>query len=178
MRGILILFILTGSLFFATGANSQVMGNGSATISWTPSSSSSVAGYDIYYGTSSGNYQWAVSIDNPNATNVTIRGLANGTTYYFAATSYDSAGTQSGYSPEISGVVGSTTPTAIMLTSLATAPGQYGFSVAGAANTQYIVQASTDLVHWLALQTNTGSFSFVDSNTAQFPQRFYRTVAN
>jgi hypothetical protein len=184
MRGILILFTFTGLLFIATGANSQVMGNGSATISWTPSTSGNVAGYDIYYGTNSaivngtnsGNYQWAVAALNPN-TSVTIRGLPTGVTYYFAATSFDSSGTQSGYSPEISGVVGSNGSTPILLTSISTSPGQIGFAVGGAANSSYIVQASTDLVHWIALQTNTGSFSFVDSNAAQFPQRFYRTVS-
>jgi hypothetical protein len=150
------------------------MGNGSATISWTPTSSSNISGYDIYYGTSSGNYSGAVAVANPNATTVTIRGLANGETYYFSATSFDSAGDQSGYSPEISGVVGSTGSTALMLTSMSTSSGQFGFTVNGAANSQYIVQASTDLVHWVALQTNNANSSFVDSNSSQFARRFYR----
>jgi len=180
MRTILILFAFTVSLLFATGANSQDTGTSSATISWSPTTSLNVAGYDIYYGTSSGNYDSAVSVLNPNATSVTIRGLTSGVKYYFAATSYDSSGDQSSYSPEISGVVGSTASAAAAITSLLTSPGQFGFTVSGAANSQSVVQASTDLVHWVALQTNTGTFNFIDSNTAQFPHRYYRTatVAN
>jgi hypothetical protein len=161
-----------GSLLFATGVKSQTLG--SATISWTPSSSSNVAGYDIYYGTSSGNYQSAVPVSN--VTNVMIRGLTVGVKYYFAATSYDSSGNQSGFSPEISGVVGSTLSAAATITSLLTSPGQFGFTITGVANSQYVVQASTDLVHWVALQTNVAPFNFVDSNTTQFSHRYYRTA--
>jgi hypothetical protein len=157
------------------GAKSQ--GMGTATISWTPSSGTNVVGYDIYYGTSSGNYTSAVSVLNPSATNVTIRGLTSGVTYYFSATSYDGSGNQSGYSPEISGVVGQTLSAAAAITSLLTSPGQFGFTVTGAANSQYVVQASTDLVHWVALQTNVAPFNFVDSNTTQFPHRYYRTAS-
>jgi hypothetical protein len=101
--------------------------------------------------------------------------LTPGVTYYFAATSFDSSGNQSGYSPEISGVIGSAGST-VILTSVLTSPGQIGFTVNGAASSQYVVQASTDLIHWVALLTNTATFNFVDSNTAQFPRRFYRTA--
>lgn len=178
MRVKLLLFTFAGLLLFATGAKAQ----GSATISWSPSPSSSVAGYDVYYGTSSamvngtntGNYSWAVPVLNPSATSVTIRGLTPGVTYYFSATSFDSSGNQSGYSPEIVGVVGSNG--AITLTSLVTSPGQIGFTVNGAANSQSVVQASTDLIHWVSLLTNTATFNFVDSNASQFPRRFYRTA--
>jgi hypothetical protein len=176
MRGKLILFTFVGLLLFATGAYSQGSATGNATIAWTPSTSPNVAGYDVYYGTSSGNYNSAVSVLNPSATSVTIRGLTNGTTYYFAATSFDYSNNQSGFSAEISGVIGSTVSAAATLTSLFTSSGQFGFTVNGAANSQYMVQASTDLVHWVTLQTNAASSSFVDSNAAQFPHRYYRTA--
>ena len=175
MRGILVLFSFVGSLLCATVANSQILG--SATISWNSSPSSNVAGYDIYYGTSSGNYTSAVPVSN--VTNVTVRGLLNGVTYYFAAVSYDSSGNISALSPEISGTVGSTSSSseAATLTSAVTSPaGQFGFTVSGVSSGQYVVQASTDLVNWVSLQTNIAPFNFVDPNARQFSRRFYRTA--
>ena len=38
-----------------------------------------------------------------------------------------------------------------------------------------VVEASTDLVNWIAIQTNTAPFTFVDPNTASYSKRFYRT---
>ncbi|HZF01296.1 MAG TPA: fibronectin type III domain-containing protein, partial [Methylomirabilota bacterium] len=104
MRVILSLLIVAGSLFFAAGT--QAVTSSSVTLAWDPSPSQNVAGYKIYYGTSSGSYITAVPV--ANLTNVTIRGLNGGTTYYFAATSYDSTGAESDFSPEISDNVGAT----------------------------------------------------------------------
>jgi hypothetical protein len=173
MRGILTLFTLAGSLLFALGAKAQ--GITSVTLAWNPSTSTNIAGYDIYYGTSSGNYISAVPVA-ANATNVTIRGLASGTTYYFAATSFDNSGNVSTYSPEVSAMAGATLPTAATMTSLINSQGQFGFTVSGNAGSQYIVQASTDLVNWVTLQTNLSPFNFVDSNASHFSRRFYRTA--
>ncbi|HTR42716.1 MAG TPA: fibronectin type III domain-containing protein [Pseudomonadales bacterium] len=173
MRGILILFSFVGLLMGATAANSQVMG--SASISWSASPSSNVAGYMVYYGTSSGNYSSGVPVSN--VTNVTINGLINGVKYYFAAAARDGSGNISSLSPEISGIVGSTSsPSAATLTSAIASPGQFAFTVSGASGNQYVVQASTDLVNWVSLQTNVVPFNFVDPNAGQFSRRFYRTV--
>jgi hypothetical protein len=68
-------------------------------LTWDPNSESDLAGYDIYYGTSSGNYQW--TIDVGNITSYTLTGLNRGTTYYFAATAYNTQGLQSGFSNEV-----------------------------------------------------------------------------
>ena len=180
MRGFLTLCTFAGALLFGVAANAQSYA--SVTLSWTPSPSSNVAGYDIYYGTSAGNYTSAVPVQ-PNATNVTIYGLASGQTYYFAATAYDSTGTQGAFSPQISLTAGSSSSApqgaAGMLSAISRlAAGQFGFKIAGTSNAQYIVQASTDLVHWTSIQTNSAPFTFVDSNASQFSHRFYRTVSN
>jgi fibronectin type 3 domain-containing protein len=58
-----------------------------------------LAGYKVYYGTSSGHYTQSVIVGN--ATNSTINNLASGHTYYFAVTAYDSAGLESGFSNEV-----------------------------------------------------------------------------
>jgi hypothetical protein len=54
--------------------------------------------------------------------------------------------------------------------------GQFALTVAGASGHQYVVEASTDLMHWVPVQTNTAPFTFVDTNASQFSQRFYRSV--
>ena len=79
------------------------------TLTWTPPTTNTngtpltdLAGYDVHYGTSSGNYTSTVSVGN--VTSYSFTGLPSGT-YYFAATAYDSAGNQSAYSNEISETV-------------------------------------------------------------------------
>jgi len=60
-----------------------------------------LAGYKIYYGTSSGSYTEMIEITNPQKTDYTLENLAPGT-YYFVATAYDTAGYESDYSNEVS----------------------------------------------------------------------------
>jgi hypothetical protein len=55
-----------------------------------------------------------------------------------------------------------------------------GFSITGQSNQVVIVQASTDLVNWSPLATNTLNghpFPFSDPTPASLPQRFYRAQA-
>ena len=72
----------------------------SVNLTWTPSASTSVTNYTVYYGVASG--QYTNSLPLGITTNVTISGLSNGVTYYFAATSVDDAGLESDYSMEVS----------------------------------------------------------------------------
>jgi hypothetical protein len=51
----------------------------------------------------------------------------------------------------------------------------FQFSVTGGVGYSYAVLASTNLSNWIALKTNTSPFTFIDSNTAAFPRRFFRT---
>ena len=175
MRRIRILLAIAGALLL--GVETKAV---SVTLGWNPSPSSGVAGYFIYYGTSSSNLtnSWAVPVQGSGTTNVTINGLTSGQTYYFAAASFDSNYNQSTLSSAISLTAGAVAQaTGGVLNALTGLPvGQFGFAFSGSSGAKYIVQASTDLIHWAALQTNSGSFNFVDSNAAQFPRRFYRTV--
>ena len=67
-------------------------------LGWQRSPDSNAVGYNIYYGTTSHIYTSKVSVGN--VTNATISGLIIGSTYYFAATTYDSANQESGFSNE------------------------------------------------------------------------------
>jgi hypothetical protein len=53
--------------------------------------------------------------------------------------------------------------------------GQFALTVNGTTGYTYVVQASTDMVNWTPVLTNTSPFTFVDTNASQFKQRFYRS---
>ena len=83
------------------GANAAT---GSADVSWTPpttntdgSTLTNLAGYRIYYGTSSSALTEVVDISNIGVTDYVIGGLGTGT-WYFAVKAYNSAGTESSLS--------------------------------------------------------------------------------
>ena len=82
-----------------------------AVVSWNASGDTKVAGYKIYYGSSSRAYTNVVDVGN--ATNVTISGLAEGSTNYFAATTYAAEASESPYSEEVVCVTQSSTPITI-----------------------------------------------------------------
>jgi hypothetical protein len=91
------IIFLTAFLYLSlplSGAHSQV------TLAWDVSTSSEVTGYNIYYGTSSGDY--LSSIDAGKVLTYSISGLQSGVTYYFAVTAYDTSGNESDYSNEVS----------------------------------------------------------------------------
>jgi hypothetical protein len=46
----------------------------------------------------------------------------------------------------------------------------------GVPGCNFAFQASTDLVSWINLQTNVSPFVFMDTNSVQYPNRFYRAV--
>ncbi len=49
-------------------------------------------------------------------------------------------------------------------------------SVTGLAGQTYVIEGSTDLVNWLPIYTNGGSFMFADTNATNYQQRFFRAV--
>ncbi len=69
------------------------------TLAWDPNAEPDIAGYKIYYGSVSRSYNWFVDVGNDTAH--TITGLPGGSTMYFAATAYNTAGTESMYSSEV-----------------------------------------------------------------------------
>jgi len=69
------------------------------TIAWNPSFSPAVVGYEVSWGTESG--QYGSSQDAGNELEDAISGLRGNTLYYIAVRAYDSNGFKSGYSEEI-----------------------------------------------------------------------------
>jgi hypothetical protein len=118
----LVLFLFSGNLF-AGGAN----------LAWDASTSSSVGGYIVAYGLSSGTY--TSNIDVGKTTTYAVSGLTDGTKYYFAVKAYDSGRTtESSYSNEANLTVPVTTTSSstlpdVVVTSLSYANGVFTSTV-------------------------------------------------
>jgi hypothetical protein len=70
------------------------------TVAWSASTDTNVTGYNVYYGTGSGEYTSEVYAGTN--TSLTIPGLFEGTTYYFAATCLAAVeGVESPFSSEV-----------------------------------------------------------------------------
>ncbi len=71
----------------------------SVTLEWDANNEPDLAGYKIYYGTSSGSYEYCLDVGRQ--TSCTLTGLEPGQTYYITVTAYNSQGNESEYAPEI-----------------------------------------------------------------------------
>ena len=68
-------------------------------------------------------------------------------------------------------------PVAVSLGNVGVVANQFGFDISGNSNQVVVVEASTNLVSWTALATNTlgaATLHFIDPDWTNFQQRFYR----
>lgn len=94
-----------GSSGGSGGGGTNPPPSGSLTIGWSANTDADLAGYKVYYGTTSRHYQQAkgAGVGAGTATQLTVTGLTLGTTYYLSVTSFDKSGNESAYSAEVSG---------------------------------------------------------------------------
>ena len=93
-------FVAVAAIFsFATGAFAETR---SVTLSWDANTEPDIAGYKVYWGTSSGVYD---QFSDVSQTTASVSDLTVGVRYYFAVTAYNEAGLESGYSEEVSAIV-------------------------------------------------------------------------
>lgn len=84
---------------------SATPGDGQVTLRWRRNDEPDIAGYRVYGGTTSGSGTKIDSTMNSGAdTTKVIGGLTNGTVYYFRVTAVDVAGSESGFSNEVSAI--------------------------------------------------------------------------
>jgi len=93
----LIFFVLPGAFSLALCASAAQAA--SVTLAWDKSQETDVAGYRVYYGTTSGHYTTMISVGSN--TFCTITNLEPGRTYYIVATAYDHNRNESAFSQEI-----------------------------------------------------------------------------
>src|SRR3972149_9105766 len=116
LRGILARLIAVAIFFIVVYGMTNTANAGEAILTWDPPTTNTdetpltdLAGYKVYYGTTSGNY--TTVIDVGNVTTNTVTNLTNNVTYYFATTAYDTSGNESGYSNEVSKTISGTADT-------------------------------------------------------------------
>src|SRR2546426_5809029 len=109
-RALFVTCALTALCFLAPALSSAAQ----VTLAWDPNTEPDLAGYKLYYGTSSGSYQF--SVDVGNLTSYTLSGLLEGRIYYFAATAYNSSLDESGFSNEASKAIADVAPPTVSIT--------------------------------------------------------------
>jgi hypothetical protein len=160
-------------------------------LAWSPNSDNRTAGYRVHYGSAS--HVYTQTVDVGNVTNAVITLPDTGSTYYLVATAYDQSGVESPYSNETTvtttASVAQTSAALVMIPTATVAPapatltsvqrtaGQFSFTVNGTTGASYVVLASTNLVNWFPVQTNTAPFTFMDSHVAGVSRCFYRSVS-
>lgn len=149
-------------------------------LAWNPSLSPNLAGYNVYFGTNSGSYIYQVNAGN--STSTTISNLAPGTTYYIAATAYDTQGNESPLSGEISYTVLSVgAPTTLTTGSSSNSSNPGALQFLAQTGHWYEVQATTDLINWTSIWQS-GSFpadtymEYTDTNAGSYSSQFYRLI--
>ncbi len=121
-------------------------------LAWDPDNVSNLAGYKIYYGTASGNYQWTVDVGN--VTTYSLGNLTIGSTYYAAATAYTNSGAQSTYSNEVAFTVPSCT--------YAISPASASFPASGGTGTvsittyPYCNWTTSASIPWITVTSGSG----------------------
>lgn len=109
----LLLLATTGLLVACGGGGVQPVGGGggstspSATLTWDAATDPNLSGYRIYYGTAPRMYLQSPGqgVSVGNVTTYTVTGLSSATTYYFAATAYDTSNSESIFSNEVLKVI-------------------------------------------------------------------------
>jgi hypothetical protein len=143
----------------------------SVKLNWSPSASPDVVGYNIYYGGANGDYTNEISVGN--TTNLTVSGLLDNKTYFFAARTINGSGIESAYSVQTSYIV----PTAAALFGKPIfSSNTISMAVKGVPGYIYVIQASTDMVNWISLVTNLTPLMFTDTNVGRYQKRFYRAA--
>jgi fibronectin type III domain protein len=175
MRGVVCLALATG--VFAVAAFSALAATPiSVTLAWTPSSAADIAGYRVYWGTASRSY--SNMIDTGPVTVATVTPLIAGTTYYFAATSYDTTGLESPFSSEIVYTVPPLVAGVPVLHLAVNSTSQILLTSTAPVGYQYDVLASSDLISWTAIGTVAadlnGAVRFTDPRPATNAAGFYQ----
>ena len=137
-----------------------------------------LAGYKIYYGTTSGTYQGNIDVGNVNA--YALNDLTIGATYYAAATAYTASGLESNYSNEVMFTVSSCTYTISLSSASFAASG--GTGSVNITTPSYCNWTTSSSIPWITVTTGAGlgsgtmSYS-VSSNTGITSRTASLTIA-
>ena len=147
------------------------MATQSVMVGWNAGADPSIAGYALYYGTTNGVY--SKRVDAGTNTSMTVSGLVEGQTNFFAVAAYNAASIEGTASPALIFIV----PGYLKMSSVSGS----GMSFPVAQGHYYVVQATTNLTSWTNIwQSSTASsnawVSYQDPQAGSLPHRFYRVV--
>jgi len=94
------LFFTGFFLLLVAVLSSSTVHAGEVNLAWDPNTEPDLAGYRVYYGLGSRNYDRVLNVGN--CTSCVVTGLEQGRTYYFAATAVNTADIESDFSNEVS----------------------------------------------------------------------------
>ena len=123
-----------------------------ATLTWDANSEADLAGYIIFYGTSSGEYSSQKTVGK--VTSHTLSGLSPDTRYFFALKAFDESDNRSGFSNEVSATT--LADPAAVPSSVSTDKGQYS---PGAVISVSVAGSSAGVTEWIALYEASNSDS-------------------
>lgn len=169
------LAILTAALALCLAGS--VRANQSMSLAWNAVNDPSVIGYAVYMGGADGVY--TSRFDAGSSTAITITGLKEGQTNYFAVAAYNSARLEGTPTASTSYIV----PGLVKLAPPALRGGPMTVSFPVAAGHSYQLQASTNLQSWTNLwQTtvwNSNTWAvYADPQSGSYARRFYRLILN
>ena len=96
-----VFFLLLCAIFIPAAAHAAEV-----SLAWDPNAEPDLAGYRVYYGLGSRNYDKVMEVGS--STSCVVTGLEQGRTYYFAATAVNAANVESDFSNEVSAALSTT----------------------------------------------------------------------
>ncbi len=147
---------------------------GSVMLAWNKCTDKCVAGYNVYYGGASGMY--TNKINASNTTNATISGLAVGTTYYFAATSYTALGMESPFSSELVVTVVNAAILAVQAVKTHGVLTAVTITANSGTPSHWTLQSSRDLKVWATVAQGTNTPVNVSVPVGNLPMQFFRLL--
>ncbi|NWF74605.1 MAG: fibronectin type III domain-containing protein [Nitrospirae bacterium] len=84
-----------------TGSTPAATATASASFEWDPNTETDLAGYKIYQGTTSGQYDVPIATTPTSSTSYEATGLQKGSTYFFVVTAFDTSGNEGPLSDEL-----------------------------------------------------------------------------
>ena len=125
-------------------------------------------------GTPAPGYQWhfnGASLSGATTSSLSLPSVTTNQAGNYTVTVTNLAGTTNSSAAVLS-VYASASPTLSGASFFAN--GQFQFSVSGVPGYNYALSGSTNLSDWTLLQSNPSPFTFIDTNAATLPGRFYR----
>ena len=142
------------------------------TLTWNPSTSPNVAGYDIYYGPACGTYTNKISVGN--VTSATVPGLKEGACNYFVVTARATSGLESLPSNEVSYNIPDRAILAIQTVRLHGAPASVTITATGATPSEWALESSPDCKTWTTVTEGTNPQVNVSLVITGTPSLFFR----